>query len=241
MEEYELKNKVYSYAFYCGFVAAIVAALMFYNAYIFIAACAMLLLAAAFQSTGHLLSNLLLRHSNVIEIWNGYTLSDDLAGAYKQVGNTYYGVSIARLRLRKDSEMSSVSLKPILENLTESFEFSVSAFEIDKGEMLEALETKRKMREIAMSRIAERSYQKINETKRQLDILGGEIASIRDDGKAFDVVIRLRAIAKSANEIEATRLSARSLAHMTNLFSANLGVDCEILRGEALMKALDVV
>lgn len=241
MEEHELKNKLNAYIFYAGFAITLIVALFFHNADLFIVACLMITISAAFYSSGHIINNLLIKHSKVIEIMNGYTLSDDLLGARKRMGNYYLGVSVAYLKAKKDSNDSMAQLKTLLENITEPFEFSMAAREIDKRMVLEGLETKRKMKEIAISRIDEKSYQKANEARRELNIIESEINSIKDNGKAFEIVLRLKATAKSANEAEVTKLSSKNLEHMASMFSTSLNLDYEVLKGEALMRSLEEV
>ncbi len=241
MEEQELRNRVYSYAFYAACVISLVAAIVLYNLFALILACILLLLSGAFFASGHIINNLLVKHSKVIEIYNGYALSEDLTGVRKRVGNRYYGVSVALLRLRKDSGSKEGELLAILENIKEPFQFSIEARQIEKRAILEALETKQKVKEIAISRMEERAYSRANEAKRELGLIESEINSIREGGKAFEVLLKIKASSFSGSEAEATRISARNLEQIANAFAVRLNLDYEILKGEALLSAVELI
>lgn len=241
MEEEELRNRVYSYVFYATCVIFLAVAIVLYNIFAFILACILLLLSGAFFASGHIINNLLVKHSKVIEVYNGYTLSEDLAGVRKRVGNRYYGVSVAILKLRKDSKSKEGELIAVLENVKAPFQFSIEAKQIEKREILEALETKQKVKEIAISRMEERAYSKANEAKRELGVIENEINSIRESGKAFEMLMKIRATSFSTSEAEATRASARNLEQVANAFAVSLNLDYEILKGEALLSEIELV
>ena len=144
MLENELMNKVYSYFFYATCVLLLIASVFFFNLIIFLISLICMLLAGVFFSSGHIINNFLLKRSKIIEIYNNYTLNSDLLSASKRAGNGYQAVSIAILKLNKSMQNRTDSVKKILENITEPFEFSIDASEVDKKAVVELLETKRR-------------------------------------------------------------------------------------------------
>ena len=239
MEEKELLNKAYSYLFYVTAVLIFIASIFFFSLPGIIISAVLLLLAAVYYSSGHIINNLLIKRSNVIEIYNGYSLSSDLLAASRRIGSSHMGIAISSLTLSKSSPDGRDSIKSILDNLEEPFEFCIDAKQVDKKAVLDALETKRRMKEIAISKINSRSYDKLSEAKRELNVFDGEIESIRDSGRSFQLAIKLKARAIASNESEACSAAYRNLEKVSASFSSVLGLEYEVLKGEALLDALE--
>ncbi len=238
MEEEKFKNKLYSYMFYALAGAALVASIFFYNALLFGIAAFLIFLSALYYSSGHLINNMLLRHSLLVEIYNEYRLSDNIGSAVKRIGNDYKSVSAAVLRPNRGISVGSSEMLALIEGMSEPFEFSIAVMEMNKKALLENLETKRRMREISLARLSQGTYDKTNEIKRELEVFEKEIEGIRSKGKALDVSIRIRTCAVSPDEIEAARSSYARLVHVSDAFSTVLNADYSVLKGEELLLSL---
>ena len=239
MEEHTLRNRLYAYLFYGLAALALASSLFFYNAYLLAFSIVLMLISAVYYNSGHIINNILLKRSLIIETYNGYSLSDDLYSAVKMVGDGNYSVSMATLRLNRGAEAENSKVLSLLEGLDQPFEFIIQLREVNKKSLLESLETKRRMKEIAFNRITG-SYDKANELKREISVIEQEIVNIRGNGKALEVLIRLKTTSVSVDKSEAARSSARNIEHIANSFSTMLNASCEILKGEALLSALEV-
>lgn len=240
MEEYELRNRLYSYLFYSASVVSLIISIFSYNL-LFIALNSMLLLlSSVYLNSGHIINNILIKRSKIIEIYNGYSLSDDLVSVFKKVGKLFYSTSIALLFVEKNFDIKQGAVRTLLENIREPFEFSIVMREIDKKRMIESLEIRRNMKEINLRKLDQKLYDKINNLQREIDILDQEIKNIRTSGKAFDILLVLKVTVKSDNEFEAERGSIKNLEHVADIFSSSMNVNYCILKGEELLAFLEV-
>lgn len=238
MEEGAFGNRLYSYMFYAMAGASLVISIFFYNVVLFVASTILVFLSALYYSSGHIINNFLLKRSAIIEVYNGYRLSDTVSSAVKKAGSMYKAISISDISINRGVRISSAEMLSLIEGIGDPFEFSVCVREVNKRAFIEGLETKRRMREISLARLAAGSYDKANELKRELEIFDREIDGIKGSGKALDVSIRIRTIAISADEVEAARASLTSLTHVSDAFSTMLNAEYRIISGEDLLSSL---
>jgi hypothetical protein len=235
MEEINKLNALYSYAFYAAAVAVLLVSAIAGSAYAAFSAI-LLLLAAVYLNSGHMLNNLLIKRSKFIMIKNGYRLGRNLSSAVKKEGEAYTGVSIAELMVGK--AVDNGMFGNIIDNIKDPFEFSVSIRETEKRRLVESLETKKRVKEIALSRIDPKMYNKINQVKKEIEIIEKEMANILGGSKSLEVSIRLKAIKSSSDRVEAELEPTKSIIRIANAFCTNLGLEYRILSGEELLASL---
>lgn len=240
MQENEIVNKIYSYIFYALGVLSLICGVFLSNVYLIALTGILLLFSAVYFNSGHIVNNILIRRSNVIEIYNEYRLSTSLDSVVKKAGNEYRAVSIALLIIGKANNATHDVIEGLMEGIHEPFEFGILLREADRKRMIEALEVKRRMKEIVLSRLEPKHQDRINGLRREIDILSTEIQSIRKGGKALDVIVKLSSFGSAENEVEASREAANSIKHIADSFSAALGVEYELLKGEELLDFLEV-
>ncbi len=240
MEEHEIADRLFAYAFYALAVLAFLGAVFSLNADIVVVACVLLLLSGIFLNSGHIINNFLLRRGSVVEVYNGYRLSGDLGAAVKRLGNGYRAVSMAVLDIYRGAAVPNGGLDGVLESITQPFEFSVAMREMDKKALLDNLQTKRRMKEIAVSKLGAKSYDAANELNREIQVIESDINTIKSGGKPMELAIRIKAYADSIDDAEAARWSSRNLAQIANSFSTALSLDYETLKGEELLSAIEV-
>lgn len=239
MEEHDAINRAYSYLFYAAAVLCLACGAFLSNAYLVLSTSVLLLLSAVYLNSGHILNNVLIRRSSVIEVYNGYRLSEGLDSAVKKVGGSYQARSIAVLIAEKAGGASHEAIRNLVESIHEPFEFGIMLREADRKRIMEGLETRRRMKEISISRMDQKKQDRMNALKREIDILDSEIENVRKGGKALEVVMKLGALASSESRAEAARESSASIRHIADAFSASLGLGYEILKGEELLAFIE--
>ncbi len=235
MEEQDSLNRIYSYLFYAAAVLALICGAFLSNAYLLVLTAALLLLSAIWLNSGHMLNSLLLRRSAVVEIYNGYRISEGLESIVKRIGIGYRAWSIARLKVDRRSSCTGEAVRALIEGIREPFEYSIILGEADRARILEGLETRRRMKEITLSRIDQKKQDRINALRREIDIVAAEIESVVRSGKALEVVMVIRSYADSESRSGAAGESARRIRHVADAFSAGLGLEYEVLSGERLL------
>lgn len=238
MEETSLNNTIHYYLFYLLSLSIIIISVISYNLYLIILSSILLITAAIFFHSGHILNNFLVKKSKIIEIRNDYKLSSSLISVSKRTGKSYKSVAIAMLIPRTGFNYKSEAMRELLESIKEPFELSISLREIDKKRLIDSLDTKRRTKEISLSRLKPNSYDKINNLKRQIELIDNEISNIGNGGKSFDVSILLKAISASDSAYESELNVGKNIETIANKFAASMGVDYEIVKGEELLNLM---
>ena len=235
MDEMELGRKLYSYSIYAISIIILIIAILSGIFIIVIISSALLLISILYLHSGHIINNLLFKKSRIIEIKNNYILGNNIGCVFKREGNLFKSISIAELKPESSPNISSDVFSSLIESIHEPFEYSILITEVDKRKILEPLETKRKMKEILLTKINSNKYDKISNIKREIEILDSEISGIKSSGRAFEVKLIIKTISVSESESEATSQSYRSLERIADTFSATLKVNYQIIKGEELL------
>ena len=228
-------NKNSFYFVYAMSIAIFIGSLISANATILIISSVTLFFSVILLHSGHIINNMLIKKSKIIEISGNYKLSPNLNSLSRNENGTFKSISIALIKPRQNSSIKSDSVKDLLDSLTEQFEFSIELLEVDKTKILENLKTKLRMKEISLSRVDGSAYDKTSALKRQIDLINGDISNLVSIGKSFQFAIKLMSICFSESQSEAESLSSKNIEIIANKFSAALGIDHEILSGESLL------
>lgn len=236
MYDAKLDGRLYSYAFYAAAVAMFVASVLSFNAYLLALALVLLSLAALSYSSGHLLNNFILGSKGAATgLYGGFSVRERLSSAVRKNGDNYLSISSALLCKNGSEETACETVETLVSNVNFPFEFTLGIASIDKNRLLEGLETKRRLKEIEISRIDPKKCDRLNLLKRELNLIEEEINAIRAN-KPLAIMARIRTFCLSRSELEAARESERNIDQLTGMFSSMLGFDCEILKGEDLLK-----
>ncbi len=238
MLQFENGNRLYSYAFYALAAGVFVSSLVAQNGYLATLSAVLLFASAAYFSSGHIVNNMLLKRGVVVEVCNGYRLSEGLASAVKQIGSEYFAVSCVLLK-NAPTERNGEQITSLVYNANFPFEFSIGLKSVDQGRLLDSLEERRRMKEIEIARSDPKKYDKVNGLRRELALMESEIRSIRG-GRLLATSTKLKTFAKSTSEFEASREAARNAEQIANSFASALGFEHEILKGERLLEELEI-
>jgi hypothetical protein len=235
MVERDLTNRIYSYAFYSLAAAMLVASVFSFNLYFLVLAMILLLSAAFFFSSGYLANNFLLRRIGAVDFYDGFRLSKRMCAVTRKSGNGYLSVSVAILKKNSEEREKSEIMESLVSNVNFPFEFSLGIRAVDKKKVLEGLETKRRMKEIEITRSEGGKYDRVNRLKRELSVIESEIKSFRER-RPLVVEAKVKAFWLGQNEMEAARESEKNIEQLSGMFSSMLGFEYDILKGESLLE-----
>jgi len=229
-------NKNHFYYVYGLAVATLVTALLLSNPVAIVLSAMILLISVILLNSSHIINSMLIKRSKIIEIAGAYKLSSNLNAVSARHGSSFRSISVAFLHPRPNYTIKNEAVKDLLDSICEHFEFSIELVEVNKAQIIENLKTRLRLKEISLSRMDSKHYDKINAIKRQIDLINGDINSMLSGGKSFQFAIKIKSIYTSENENEAEFYSARNIEILGNKFSAALGLDNEILKGERLLQ-----
>lgn len=237
MQELYNRNKAHSYLFYVIAILFLLSSIFFKSVLAFVLSSFILLVSVAYYRSGHIINNMLLERGTVIESSNSFKLGYRARAAARMENGSYLGIAIAVLYPKEDTKAEQVRVTELLESIKQPFEYCIGLAEVDKSKIIDSLEEKRRLKEIAISRM-EKRYDKINGATREIEVLTKEINDIKASGKSYVTSIKIKALSNEANEFAACREAYDSLIGITNAFSASIGIDYRILSGEELASSI---
>jgi len=231
-------DRTYSYAIFAFAVLALISAALMGSPLLIVLAIVLSLLSVIYLHSGHIINNIILGRSGIVEVSGGYSLHESMASAVRKYGQYYKGISVAELKIDSAASYSSSQFAGIIEKSGVPFTFTIGIRNIDRKTFTEALETKRRMKELAISNTPSDSYDKLNRLKRELSMIEGELKRVNDGSKPIEAFAYVSSSAVEKSSSEAANASLRQLEEVVSLFKASLGVNCSISKGEELMRLL---
>ena len=103
---------------------------------------------------------------------------------------------------------------------------------------MNGLETRRRIKEIELSKAGAKDYDKANRLKREIGIVESEIQSITSGNTPMAAMMLLKCslICKSSEDAQA--MPYRNLQELCTLFASSFNFDYIILKGEDLLELL---
>ena len=236
MEDKNRLNRIYSYIFYATGLMLIIVSAVLSGGIILIISAVLMLIASIYLNSGHIVNNLLIKRSKVIIIQNGFELGRKLSSVVRKAGDSYIGMSVATFTINKTIQDTNGIFESIINNIKEPFEFSISMKEVDRQRLIESLETKKRMKEIQLSRTNPKMYNKINQIRKELEVIGKEISNITKGDKSLEVIVKLKAIKASGDRMEAELEPPKIIVRIANTFATSLGLEYKVLSGEELLE-----
>ncbi len=223
------------YAFYAASALAALSAIFTYSPAIAAFSIILILAGAIMHSYGRIINNFLISKSAIIEICNGYKLHPNLDSAVKREGDLY--VSISAAEMPDTHAAANMDLRKLVENSSFPFEVAIRMEEINKGKFIEPLETRKKRKEIVLSRLPSRNSPKALELSRAISILEDEISSIASSPSILHLKLLFRTFSVAESEHSAAKKSAENMRVLASRLSSLTGSEINIMKGEEIFSA----
>jgi hypothetical protein len=240
MAEGILNNKRYACMVYVLGVCSVLCSAIFANGYVAAVSAFLVLLSVAYFNSGHVINNFLIKRSAIIEMYDGFKVSRNLDSLVKKTNEGYIAIATALVRIDSKKTVENGKIKELIEGIRVPFEFSIALKEVDGKKLLESMETRRRMREIVLSRVSRKKEDKINSLRREIDVINDEISNIKKGGKALDMTVKISSFSSSVSELEAVREVSSNIKQVGDSFSVTFGVGYDILKGEELIEFIGV-
>ncbi len=227
-----VSDKIFAYLFYSASLAVLLAYAYAQNLYLLAFSSMLLALSAIYLNAGSIVNNMLFRRQLVSNHSGVYALDMDMKSAVKDIGSGFRAVSAARLLLKE--EISSEKISAAIAKAELPFEYIVRLRNIDARRFLEGLETRKRMKEIAIAKTDPKQYAKLNAARRELEAIKSEMNKV-SGSRPTEIEVVLRAFAENLDARTAARESRSCLENMVVLFSGAIDFECEMLNGQDLL------
>ncbi|MDE1825702.1 MAG: hypothetical protein KGH61_01415 [Candidatus Micrarchaeota archaeon] len=236
MDRFQLPGIYYNYLIYGIFAILVLLSILFASVASLISACAAFLVSIIYSKSANIINPMLSRKAKVCIVSGSYALSHNPRVAVLHSENIYTCVGASLLKLNSQVTGASEKFNEIVAKCKYPFEFSVIVEEMSTKKVTEELETRRRIKEIELSRLDGTKIGHTNKLQRELEVINGEIAEISHGSKPVHVKIRIKCSASSYSESEAANTMLSRLDSVSNLFGATYNLSHRFLSGEELMK-----
>jgi len=191
----------------------------------------------------YILEPVLIRKTNIIQVIGDYELSGTRGAAVRAQGGNFYATAVAALEpSRSDVERSRI--EEIISRSNIPFKFVLQLEKLNPKRISEKLQTKRNMKEIALSRISGgnsiRNTQKINALKREIEQLEQDIRSISTGSSPVRLAQYIMCSTSAESRYLAEERARAQAREIAGQFGALIGSQSRILEGRELLDLLSL-
>ncbi|MDE1869794.1 MAG: hypothetical protein KGH71_02290 [Candidatus Micrarchaeota archaeon] len=238
MEFKELAKRNFANLAYCGFAIAMLFSIALGSAVLLCLSVLSLLFAIVYSKSSHILNPLIARKFGMVLVTEGYRLSENLRVAIKETSSGYHALCVALMTPSSRITADGSKFEELLLKARFPFEFCLYVQEINPKRILDSFETKRRIKEIELSRVPHSKSEESSRIRRELSMLEGEIAQITKGSLPIGIGIRLKCSALGASEGEAANFAISRIDQLCSLFGASYNLSFRHLSGEELLGSI---
>jgi hypothetical protein len=220
-------------------VMASVASLLLFNVYLIILSVSASLLLFFLYKLWDVFESLVIKRTGIIQLVDDYELEGDRISAVRKKGEIYSAVSAAVLRDMPSKELDREGIERIIASSNAPFRFVLQVAKLNTGKIFDDLKTRRRMKEIELSRAgARKGDDPTKVVERELELIEGEIRAINMGAVPLKTSIYLMSFAESESKFASEERALSQVKALAGEFSAVLGAGFEVLNGAELISVM---
>lgn len=227
----------YTMAIVC--CAALVVSFITFNPYLIAFTSLITVIFAVIFKGWDIIEALIFKHTNIVQVFDGFELSNGRLTATVRESGIYTSVSAAELRPASDSNMDREKLEKLIGSIGFPFRLSLYVRRFKADKLIEKLQVKRRMKEIELSRIRNqksgRGLLKANRLKEEISYLNHELSRIKSGGVPLELRYYVVTASSSDMKYKAEEESLSNLKEVLSGLNAVLGTESIVLSGADLL------
>ncbi len=172
-----------------------------------------------------------------------FELKDEGPCAITRHNGYYVAISMARILGSQGSSLDIEKLEAVISRIAFPFKFSIMVEEFNSKKIIEKLETRKRMKEIELSRIVNRKTGsgaiRTSSLKAEIDYIGQELVSLKTQGTPLKVEYYISTFQHSEDLFSAQNNSLLRLKQLTSLFDSAFGSSSSQLNGREIIKLIN--
>ena len=192
-------------------------------------------------SSWDILESLIFKHTNLIQVMRDYEIMGDRNTAIFYIGNKYGSISVAKVYNISGDGIDTIKFEKLIEKVNIPFKIITHIEKIKTKNIIEDIETRKYMKEIAFSKISGKSSKdklRIEKLKNEITYLEHEIAELYSGGTPLKISYYIICAALSSDRYTAEKYSISSLNQITIEFDSSFGTKSKLLSGNELVNTL---
>ena len=220
---------------------ALVLSIITLNSYAIAIASVSLLLVLSLYKLWYLIEPLIIKKTNIIQIIGGYELSGSRNSAVRSTAKGFCATAAAALEPPK-TDVERDRIEEVISRTNAPFKFILQLERLNSKRISERLQTKRAMKEIALSKISDgesiRNAQKIRTLKREIEQLEQDINAISSGSSPVRLAQYILCSAYAESKYLAEEKARSQLKDISGQFGALIGSQPRLLEGNELLNLL---
>ncbi len=191
----------------------------------------------------YVIDSLIFKHTNIVEVFNGYELSRDRNSAIRRVDDKISSTTAAILSVGKESEVEKQQIENIVAHINYPFKFIMQVERLNVNKITDRLQTGRSMKEIELSRLQGSSKKqdlKVGQIKRELELIQHDIDAINTGEAPVRLIYYILTSAMSETFYDAEERAKSQIRELASQFDALLSSKSKILTGNELLSLLQI-
>jgi hypothetical protein len=189
------------------------------------------------------IDSFIFKHTNFIQVIDSYEINGDRSAAIRKIGQRYIATSGGVVSAESGS-LDKEKVERLISRFSYPFKFSMVVEKMDSKRLVEALQTKRNMRELELSRLDDASkgkgLAKAALIKRAIEQIEHDIKSINGGYAPLRVLYYIMASAEDERRYTAEEEAKAHIKALLGAFDGTLGSVSSVASGDVLLKMLQV-
>ncbi|MCL4389401.1 hypothetical protein M1397_02190 [Candidatus Marsarchaeota archaeon] len=182
------------------------------------------------------------KHSNIVQVFDGFQLSGSRTSAIAIRSGEYTAVSAVKINSVGAMGVNKDNIEKMISRIGYPFKLVLYVKNFNTNKLLERLQTRKKFKEIELSRIGNRKTGRgmirSNAIKEEIAYLDNEISQIGGGGIPLELSYYLIVAGHSESKYKAEELSSASLRGVTSEFDATFGSRSSQVTGNELLELM---
>ncbi len=201
---------------------------------------AMLTLGIAVYKGWYLIEAEVFRHSNLIQVLDGYQISADRQAAMRVHKGRYVATAVAELDTSAINDLDKERLEDIIKSTNMPFKLVIWVQQLNLAKTIDDLKTKKYSKEAQLSRLMREkpNEQKLNAVKRAIAQIEADIIGISAGRIPLKLAYYIMVSAASESSFNAREDAITALKRITSSFDAILKSKSRLVTGNELVETL---
>ena len=235
-----MRENMLFYLLLCLSAITLAASIATLNLIFIVATALLLIVAVSVFKLWYIIDSLVFKHTNLIEIFNGYELSGDRNCAIRRKDGRISATTASVFTVEKGGEPERAQVENLIANFSYPFKFVMQVERLNVEKVLDELQTKRNMKEIELSRIGQKqeNVPRINHVKREIEQFEHDIAAISGGNAPLRLAYYAMTCAAAETTYDAEERAKSRMRELSSQFDALLKSRSRVVKGSDLLELL---
>jgi hypothetical protein len=220
---------------------AVIASILTLNIFVIAISVILIFASVVVYKLWYVIDSLVFKHTNLIELFNGYELSKDRNSAIRRKDGRIISTTAALLSAEKEESIEKGDIENIIAHINYPFKFVMQVEKLNVHRIMDRLQTERSLKEIELSRLDNnKSSVRINQLRRELELIQHDMNAIKTGDTPIKLTRYILTTSVSDTFYDAEERAKSQIRELSSQFDALLKSNSRIIVGTELIELLQL-